>query len=139
MQHVPNLTCLQEFSDYKRPHKWHRMGFARALQGSIFWDTYSTWFYFPGSLDKSFLMVDIGDTCVMGWVVKSSNNKKNNYYIRSPDIMVVVLPNLIFVVLPVIFFTGALAVEWAFHIDNFLSISEKKEDDYSRLNKRSFS
>ncbi|XP_022744346.1 putative metallophosphoesterase At3g03305 [Durio zibethinus] len=80
---------------------------------------------------------DRGYMTYMGWVVKSSNNKKNLDYIGSPDIMVVVLPHLIFVVLPAIFFTGALAAERAVYRDKFLSISGKKEDDYSRLNKRS--
>ncbi|XP_017975987.1 PREDICTED: putative metallophosphoesterase At3g03305 isoform X1 [Theobroma cacao] len=79
---------------------------------------------------------DRGYMTYMGWVVKSSNNKRNDY-IGSPDIMVVVLPHLIFVVLPAIFFAGALAAERAVHRDNFLSISGKKADDYSRLNKRS--
>ncbi|XVF41456.1 hypothetical protein PTKIN_Ptkin01aG0281400 [Pterospermum kingtungense] len=73
----------------------------------------------------------------MGWVVKSANNKKSHEYIGSPDIMVVVIPHLIFIVLPAMFITGALAAERAVHTDKFLSISEKKEDDYSRLNKRS--
>ncbi|XVE90645.1 hypothetical protein DITRI_Ditri20bG0093800 [Diplodiscus trichospermus] len=91
------------------------------------------WFYGQVFTDGG----DRGHMTYMGWVVKSSNNKKNYDYIGSPDIMVVVLPHLIFVVLPAIFFTGALAAERAVQRDKFLSISGKKEDDYSRLNKRS--
>ncbi|XVF30255.1 hypothetical protein REPUB_Repub16aG0041400 [Reevesia pubescens] len=80
---------------------------------------------------------DKGYMTYMGWVVKSSNNKGNHDYIGSPDVMVIVLPHLIFVVLPSIFLTGALAAERAVHRDNFLSVSGKKEDDYSSLDKRS--
>lgn len=80
---------------------------------------------------------DRGYMTYMGWVVKSPENKKNHDYIGSPDIMVVVIPHLIFIVLPAIFVTAFLAAERAVHTDKFLSISGKKEDDYDRVNKRS--
>ncbi|XVF23163.1 hypothetical protein REPUB_Repub13aG0013600 [Reevesia pubescens] len=80
---------------------------------------------------------DRGYMTYMGWVVKSSNNKRNHDYIGSPDVMAVVLPHLIFVVLPAILLTGALVAKRAVHRDKFLPVSGKKENDYSRLDKRS--
>ncbi|KAF2286415.1 hypothetical protein GH714_016794 [Hevea brasiliensis] len=59
-------------------------------------------------------------------------------YIGSPDIMVVVLPHLIFVVLPATFVAGALAAERGMFKEHFLSLSGKKEDDDSgQMNKKS--
>ncbi|OMO53994.1 hypothetical protein COLO4_36605 [Corchorus olitorius] len=107
------------------------------------------WFGFLGYLSYLILFpwfsgkvfTDGGDRLYMtymGWVVQSFDNKRIHDYIGSPDIMVVVLPHLTFVVLPAILFTGGLAAERAVHRDNFLSMSGKKEDDYSRLDKRSY-
>ncbi|KAL5836655.1 hypothetical protein ACOSQ3_013824 [Xanthoceras sorbifolium] len=75
----------------------------------------------------------------MGWVVKTFNKKDMHEYIGSPDVMVVVLPHLLFVVLPATFLCGALAAERAVHKEHVLSLSGKKEDDYSRKNDRSLS
>ncbi|KAE8711022.1 putative metallophosphoesterase [Hibiscus syriacus] len=78
---------------------------------------------------------DRGYMTYMGWVVKLSNDKSSHDYIGSPDVMVVVLPHLVFVVLPAIFCTGALAAERAVHRDKFLSILGKKKDDDRGLDK----
>nr|KJB19208.1 hypothetical protein B456_003G088600 [Gossypium raimondii] len=80
---------------------------------------------------------DKGYMTYMGWAVKSSDNKSNHDYIGSPDVMVVVLPHLIFVVLPAILSSGALAAERVVHRGKFLSVSGKKKDDYSGLDQRS--
>lgn len=60
-------------------------------------------------------------------------------FIGSPDIMVLVLPHLFFVVLPTILVVGALAAEKSVYRVHFLSLSGKKEDDYKKYrgNKRS--
>ncbi|XP_038713956.1 putative metallophosphoesterase At3g03305 isoform X2 [Tripterygium wilfordii] len=73
----------------------------------------------------------------MGWVVKNFDYNENLDYIGSPDIMVVVLPHLFFVVLPTIFVTGALAAERGLYREHFLSLSGKKEDDYGSQSERS--
>ncbi|XP_058005521.1 putative metallophosphoesterase At3g03305 isoform X3 [Hevea brasiliensis] len=81
---------------------------------------------------------DKGYMTYMGWVVRSSNDNGNQEYIGSPDIMVVVLPHLIFVVLPATFVAGALAAERGMFKEHFLSLSGKKEDDDSgQMNKKS--
>lgn len=74
-----------------------------------------------------------------GWVVNLVKERKNMEFIGSPDIMVVVLPHIIFVVLPAILVVGALAAErWIYRV-RFLLLSGKKEDDYSWKTKRSLS
>lgn len=74
---------------------------------------------------------DKGYMTYMGWVVRSSNDNKKHQYIGSPDVMVVVLPHLIFVVLPATLVAGALAAERGMFKEYFLSLSGKKEDDDS--------
>ncbi|KAK9996012.1 hypothetical protein SO802_020698 [Lithocarpus litseifolius] len=73
----------------------------------------------------------------MGWVIKSSDGRGKHEYVGSPDIMVVVLPHLFFVVLPSILVIGFLAAERAIYREYFLSLSGKKEDDFDQ-GKRSF-
>uniref|UniRef100_A0A2N9EDE2 Calcineurin-like phosphoesterase domain-containing protein n=1 Tax=Fagus sylvatica TaxID=28930 RepID=A0A2N9EDE2_FAGSY len=75
---------------------------------------------------------DRGYMTYMGWVVKSSYGREKHEYVGSPDIMVVVLPHLFFVVLPCILVTGALAAEREICREHFLLRSGKKEDDYDR-------
>ncbi|TKY65327.1 putative metallophosphoesterase [Spatholobus suberectus] len=65
----------------------------------------------------------------MGWVVETSNGKGKQEYVGSPDIMVVVLPHLVFVVLPAIFVTGALMAERAIYREHTLAFLGKKKDD----------
>ncbi|KAK1570822.1 hypothetical protein Q3G72_007562 [Acer saccharum] len=82
---------------------------------------------------------NIGYMTYLGWVVKTFNNKDTHEYIGSPDVMVVVLPHLVFMVLPATLLCGALAAERAVHKEHVLSLSGKKEDDYSRKNDSSLS
>ncbi|KAI9157615.1 hypothetical protein LWI28_025232 [Acer negundo] len=82
---------------------------------------------------------NIGYMTYMGWVVKTFDSKDTHEYIGSPDVMVVVLPHLVFMVLPATLLCGALAAERSVHKERVLSLSGKKEDDYSRKNDRSLS
>ncbi|KAI3507005.1 hypothetical protein L1887_21710 [Cichorium endivia] len=64
-----------------------------------------------------------------GWVVNFDNLKKLEF-IGFPDVMVVVIPHLYFVVLPAVFIIGAVAAERAVYQDHVCSLSGKKRDDY---------
>ncbi|KAJ0014604.1 hypothetical protein Pint_21181 [Pistacia integerrima] len=80
-----------------------------------------------------YVLTDGGEKGYMtykGWVVKSFNNGKRDEYIGSPDIIVVVLPHLLFVVSPMILVCMALAAEKGIYREHILSLSGKKEDDY---------
>lgn len=79
---------------------------------------------------------DRGYMTYMGWVVKTSNETDKHKYIGSPDIMVVVLSHLLFVIYPAIFITVAFAAERGVYGEYFLSLLAKKEDDYGYNNKR---
>ncbi|CAN1145459.1 Putative metallophosphoesterase At3g03305 [Linum perenne] len=72
----------------------------------------------------------------MGWVVEPFNQKGKHEYIGSPDVMVIVLPHLIFVVMPTIFVAGAFVAERSVYKEHFLSLSGKKEDDVNSQNIR---
>ncbi|KAH6769514.1 Calcineurin-like metallo-phosphoesterase superfamily protein [Perilla frutescens var. frutescens] len=63
-----------------------------------------------------------------GWVW-SLNDLGKPDFLGSPDVMVVVLPHLIFVVLPSMVTTMALAAESSIHRDYLLSLSSKKKND----------
>lgn len=63
----------------------------------------------------------------MGWVIKISDGSQKHEYIGSPDIMVVTLPHLFFVVLPAILVMGALAAERGVYREHILLLSGKKE------------
>lgn len=65
----------------------------------------------------------------MGWAVKSLNESEKHQYLGFPDVLVVVIPHIIFVVLPSIFVTGFLAAEKSAYWEHFLSVTGKKEDD----------
>ncbi|KAJ8753039.1 hypothetical protein K2173_011807 [Erythroxylum novogranatense] len=79
---------------------------------------------------------DRGYMTYMGWVIKTSKNSGKHEYIGFPDIMVVVLPHLLFVVLPTIFVTAALAAERSVYKEHFLLLSGKKEDDDCSHNRK---
>ncbi|RYR16584.1 hypothetical protein Ahy_B04g073623 isoform I [Arachis hypogaea] len=70
-----------------------------------------------------------------GWVIETSDRKGQHEYVGFPDIMVVVLPHLLFVVLPAILVTGALTAERAIYREHMLASSGKKKDDID-LNSR---
>ncbi|KAL6132398.1 hypothetical protein ACLB2K_064641 [Fragaria x ananassa] len=80
---------------------------------------------------------DIGYMTYMGWVVKSFNEDGKHEYVGSPDVMVVVLPHLLFVVFPAILVSGALAAEKHIYREHVLSLSGKKEDDPDQEGRRS--
>lgn len=65
-----------------------------------------------------------------GWNVKGFSSGKEHRYIGVPDVMVVVLPHLCFVVLPTILVVAAIASERTAYRTHFLSLSGKKQDDY---------
>ncbi|KAF5454923.1 hypothetical protein F2P56_024552, partial [Juglans regia] len=73
----------------------------------------------------------------IGWVVKNIDGKGKHDYAGCPDIMVVVLPHLFFVVFPAILIAAALAAERGIYREHFLSCSGKKEDDYEQGRRRS--
>ncbi|XP_038890288.1 putative metallophosphoesterase At3g03305 [Benincasa hispida] len=92
---------------------------------------------FPWFIGKVFTDgKDWGYMTYMGWVVKTSNEMDKHRYIGSPDILVVVLSHLLFVVYPAIFIMVAFAIERGVYADHFLSLLAKKEDDYDYNNKR---
>ncbi|KAL7583552.1 putative metallophosphoesterase At3g03305 [Lactuca sativa] len=74
-----------------------------------------------------------------GWVVDFKDLKKLEF-IGFPDVMVIVIPHLYFVVLPSFFIILGVAAERAIYQDHVCSISGKKRDDYEgnfgRLNSR---
>ncbi|KAK7340396.1 hypothetical protein VNO77_21098 [Canavalia gladiata] len=65
----------------------------------------------------------------MGWAVEDSNGKGKHEYVGSPDNMVVVLPHLVFVVLPSLLVSCALTAERAIYQERVLAFSRKKKDD----------
>jgi len=70
-----------------------------------------------------------------GWVVNFDDLKKLEF-IGFPDIMVVVIPHLYFVVLPAVFVIGGVAADKAIYQDYVCSLSGKKKDDYGGINGR---
>ncbi|OIT30528.1 PREDICTED: putative metallophosphoesterase At3g03305 [Nicotiana attenuata] len=73
-----------------------------------------------------------------GWVLRLNKRAKLDFH-GYPDIMVVVLPHLYFVVLPTVIVIGALVAERAIFQDHLRALSAKKEDDYLVTNKVSAS
>ncbi|KAI3459115.1 hypothetical protein Pfo_015778 [Paulownia fortunei] len=71
-----------------------------------------------------------------GWVSRFNNLGKLEF-LGSPDVMVVVLPHLYFVVLPATVTIMVLAAESGIYRDYLLSLSSKKKDDYDGQNKES--
>lgn len=81
---------------------------------------------------------DKGYMTYMGWVVKSSSEKGKHEYVGSPDIMVVVLPHLFYVVFPSMLVSIALVAERSIYRDYFLSLTGKKVDDYDQVQTRTW-
>ncbi|KAL6565265.1 hypothetical protein OROGR_002216 [Orobanche gracilis] len=73
-----------------------------------------------------------------GWVSRAHNLGETEF-LGSPDVMVVVLPHLFFVVLPAIVMTMVLAAESGVHRDYLLSCLGKKKDDDDVRNKNCLS
>ncbi|KAJ9546093.1 hypothetical protein OSB04_025800 [Centaurea solstitialis] len=84
----------------------------------------------PWLLGQVFSDGDDGDRGYMtykGWVVNFDNLGKLEF-IGFPDVMVVVIPHLYFVVLPTLFVIGAVAAERGVYRDRVCSLSGKKSD-----------
>ncbi|KAK1319033.1 putative metallophosphoesterase [Acorus calamus] len=64
-----------------------------------------------------------------GWFFKSSTGQQS--FVDVPEVMVLVLPHLCFVLLPTILIMAALAAEKAAFHDYYISVTVKKEDDLS--------
>ncbi|KAK7394637.1 hypothetical protein VNO78_15170 [Psophocarpus tetragonolobus] len=73
----------------------------------------------------------------MGWVVETSNGKGKHEYVGSPDVIVVVLPHLLFVVFPAILVSGFLSAERAIYREHILAFLVKKKDDLHMNSRKS--
>lgn len=80
------------------------------------------------------VLTDAGEEGFMtykGWVLKT-NNMRSLDFLGYPDVMVIVLPHLFFVVWPAFLVIVAFAAERGMYQDHLLSLSGKKEDDNDR-------
>ncbi|KAJ4968147.1 hypothetical protein NE237_014848 [Protea cynaroides] len=89
--------------------------------------------FFPWDYGKVFTEGgDRGYMTFKGWVVGVSHESGEQAYIGHPDVMVVVLPHLCFVVLPAVLPMCALVAERAVYRLYYFLLSGKKDDDYSK-------
>ncbi|KAE8808932.1 Transmembrane protein 62 [Hordeum vulgare] len=68
-----------------------------------------------------------------GWALKSG---MKTFHAGTPDVMVIVLPHLCFVVLPTIVILAAMAAERTAFREHYLSQSGKKKDDHHQKSRR---
>uniref|UniRef100_A0A453G5K3 Uncharacterized protein n=5 Tax=Triticinae TaxID=1648030 RepID=A0A453G5K3_AEGTS len=68
-----------------------------------------------------------------GWALK---NGMKTFHAGTPDVMVIVLPHLCFVVLPTIVILAAMAAERTTFREHYLSQSGKKKDDHHQKSRR---
>ncbi|XP_074310657.1 putative metallophosphoesterase At3g03305 [Silene latifolia] len=66
-----------------------------------------------------------------GWVLTHSDKSRKLEYVAFPDVMVIVIPHLVFVVLPFLLVVTGLAMECERHRIHLLALSGKKEDDHN--------
>jgi hypothetical protein len=71
-----------------------------------------------------------------GWILKGPNSSNELVHAGIPDVMVIVLPHLCFVLLPTIVILAAMAAERAAYREHYLSRSGKKKDDYYQKSRR---
>ncbi|XP_066313053.1 putative metallophosphoesterase At3g03305 [Miscanthus floridulus] len=71
-----------------------------------------------------------------GWILKGPNSSNEVVHAGIPDVMVIVLPHLCFVLLPTIVILAAMAAERAAYREHYLSRSGKKKDDYYQKSRR---
>ncbi|KAJ4871358.1 putative metallophosphoesterase [Raphanus sativus] len=71
---------------------------------------------------------------IMGWVVTSSDRKHE--YVGEPDVMVLVIPHLVFVVIPSLLIVCCLVAERELYKEHVRAVSGKKEDDHDRGRKK---
>ncbi|XP_039119324.1 LOW QUALITY PROTEIN: putative metallophosphoesterase At3g03305 [Dioscorea cayenensis subsp. rotundata] len=93
--------------------------------------TFLPWFFghvFSGNDDMAYMTRE-------GWKVKTFDERKQ-LYLGVPDVMVVVLPHLCFVVLPTVLVIASMAAEKAACRSYYLSLSGKKKDDNFEVNRR---
>ena len=67
-----------------------------------------------------------------GWSTKYLANTSKRPYIGFPDVMVIVLPHLLFVVLPAFLVIAAIAAERALCLGHDISQMAKKDDDHHK-------
>lgn len=69
---------------------------------------------------------------IMGWVVTSSGGgERKHEYIGEPDVMVLVIPHLVFVVIPSLVIVCCLVAERELYKEHIRAVSGKKEDDHN--------
>ncbi|CAH8386202.1 unnamed protein product [Eruca vesicaria subsp. sativa] len=73
---------------------------------------------------------------IMGWVVTSSRGDRNHEYVGEPDVMVLVIPHLVFVVIPSFLVVCCLVAERELYKEHIRAVSGKKEDDHDRGRKK---
>ncbi|WVZ67871.1 hypothetical protein U9M48_016890 [Paspalum notatum var. saurae] len=71
-----------------------------------------------------------------GWILKRPNSGNEVIHAGTPDVMVIVLPHLCFVLLPTVVILAAMAAERTAYREHYLSLSGKKKDDYYRKSRR---
>ncbi|GAB2211926.1 hypothetical protein Droror1_Dr00025265 [Drosera rotundifolia] len=72
-----------------------------------------------------------------GWVMKHPGEGKKIEFIGIPDVIVVVIPHLFFIVLPTIWAVAALVAERRASRSHFLALCGKKQDDGDKIRKNS--
>jgi hypothetical protein len=71
-----------------------------------------------------------------GWILKTPNSGNEVVHAGIPDVMVIVLPHLYFVLLPTVVILAAMAAERTAFREHYLSRSGKKKDDYYQKSRR---
>lgn len=148
------LVCSNEHYTYKNLNlAFNVKGIGTCLTGGVFWILLelsritSLWFgmlvyliyltFFPWFFGQVFTESGrMGYMTHMGWTVHVSDNSSTQSHIGLPDVIVVVMPHICFVVLPAVLVSAALAAEKAVYHVHYLSLSGKKEDDYKSRSKR---
>ncbi|XP_062207741.1 putative metallophosphoesterase At3g03305 [Phragmites australis] len=70
------------------------------------------------------------------WILKRLNSGNEVVHAGTPDVMVIVLPHLCFVLLPTIVILAAMAAERTAYREHYLLRSGKKKDDYYQKSRR---
>ncbi|TVU36219.1 hypothetical protein EJB05_18143 [Eragrostis curvula] len=71
-----------------------------------------------------------------GWILKKSNSGSEILHAGTPDVMVIVIPHLCFVLVPTIVILSAMAAERTAYREHYLSRSGKKKDDHYQKSRR---
>ncbi|XP_073000274.1 putative metallophosphoesterase At3g03305 isoform X1 [Typha latifolia] len=149
-----SLVCFKKHFTYKylNPSFSGRTVFERLLDGSFWilielskmtlvWSgiflyllylLFCPWFYGYAITESSNLTY----MTYKGWVITNFSNRTKVVHGGVPDVMVIVLPHLYYVVLPSIVVIAAMAAERTAYRVHFLSLSGKKKDDNNKESKR---